>query len=326
MKVVIIGLGSMGKRRARLLRLIDSSIEIIGVDRSTERRKQCEETGMVTFCELDEALAQKPDAAFVCTPPLSHAVIIKQLLSAGVPVFSELNLVADGYPELIYLAEEKKIPLFLGCTMLARKETRFIQQKIQEFAGPVSYSYHIGQYLPNWHPWENYTDFFVGDKRTNGCREIWGIELPWLLRAFGNARVITACKRKLTDLKIDFADSWLITLQHENGTVGSLIVDVVCPKALRSFTCYGEGFCVQWQGTPTSVTCWNKEAKEMQPVSLYDAVQQDARYSDNIVENAYSDEIMAFLRTVADGTQPAYSFADDEKCIALMEEIEEAAQ
>ena len=51
---------------------------------------------------------------------------------------------------------------------------------LQEFSRPVNYIYHIGQYLPDWHPWENYKNFFVGDKRTGGVREIFGIDLPWL--------------------------------------------------------------------------------------------------------------------------------------------------
>ena len=41
------------------------------------------------------------DAAFVCTAPLTHAGIIGELLDAGLPVFTELNLVDDGYDALI---------------------------------------------------------------------------------------------------------------------------------------------------------------------------------------------------------------------------------
>lgn len=40
-------------------------------------------------------------AAFVCTAPLTHAGIIGELLDAGLPVFTELNLVDDGYDALI---------------------------------------------------------------------------------------------------------------------------------------------------------------------------------------------------------------------------------
>ena len=44
--------------------------------------------------------------------------IIGELLDAGLPVFTELNLVDDGYDELTAKAKEKGLPLFLSSTML----------------------------------------------------------------------------------------------------------------------------------------------------------------------------------------------------------------
>ena len=38
----------------------------------------------------------------------------------------------------------------------------------------------LGQYLPDWHPWESYKSFFVSNKKTNGCRELFAIELHGL--------------------------------------------------------------------------------------------------------------------------------------------------
>ena len=78
------------------------------------------------------------------------------------------------------------------------------------FAKPVNYIYHIGQYLPDWHPWENYKNFFVGDRRTGGVREIFGIDLPWLLDAFGPVKHVYAEKDKLSGLEIDYPDLSLI--------------------------------------------------------------------------------------------------------------------
>ena len=40
MKILIVGLGSMGKRRARLTKGIDSSIRIAGVDTAESRRAE----------------------------------------------------------------------------------------------------------------------------------------------------------------------------------------------------------------------------------------------------------------------------------------------
>lgn len=84
------------------------------------------------------------DAAFVCTAPLTHAGIIGELLDAGLPVFTELNLVDDGYDALIAKAAQKGLPLFLSSTMLYRAETQYIKRRVAAFAKPVNYIYHIG--------------------------------------------------------------------------------------------------------------------------------------------------------------------------------------
>ena len=206
MKALIVGLGSMGKRRIRLLKGIDPTVEIIGVDMTEERRNQVEEMGHKTYSSIAEAAKENPDVAFVCTAPLSHYVIIKELLENKINTFTELNLVKDGYEELMALAKENDTILFLSSTMLYRGELNFIMNEINNFDKPVTYIYHIGQYLPDWHPWESYKNFFVSNKRTNGCREIFGIEMPWIIQAFGPVTDVYSVSDKLTDLDIDFPD------------------------------------------------------------------------------------------------------------------------
>lgn len=71
-------------------------------------------------------------------------------------------------------AKEKGVLLFLSSTMLYRRETQYIKQQVAAFGKPVHYIYHIGQYLPDWHPWENYKNFFVGNARTRRrARDFW---------------------------------------------------------------------------------------------------------------------------------------------------------
>lgn len=84
-------------------------------------------------------------------------------------MFTELNLVDDGYDELTAAAREKGVPLFLSSTMLYRGETQYIKRRVQEFSKPVNYIYHIGQYLPDWHPWENYKTFLWAISAPAAC-------------------------------------------------------------------------------------------------------------------------------------------------------------
>ncbi len=327
MKLLIVGLGSMGKRRARLARGMRSDVVLCGVDRTPERRAEAEELGIAAYESIDAAIAQaKPDAALVCTAPITHAGIIKELLCAGLPVFTELNLVDDGYAENVALAKEKNIPLFLSSTMLYRGETQYIKQQVADFQAQtgkaVNYIYHIGQYLPDWHPWENYKNFFVGDKRTGGVREIFGIDLPWLVDAFGDVERVHTEKDKISALEIDYDDSYFVTLRHANGVKGVLAVDIVSPKAVRNFECFGEGLHLFWEGNPKALYHFDAATGEKKQIEPYASFEHDARYSDNIVENAYVDELANFFAMLETGEAPRWSFEKDQKVIDLIAQIE----
>ncbi|MDD3428621.1 MAG: Gfo/Idh/MocA family oxidoreductase [Oscillospiraceae bacterium] len=323
MKIVVVGLGSMGKRRARLLKGIDNSIELFGVDTTQSRREEAENLGITTYASIADAVAQnKLDAAFVCTAPITHAKIIDELLDSNLNVFTELNLIADGYQALVEKAQQKNVTLFLSSTMLYRGEPNYIINRVHGFSKPVNYIYHIGQYLPDWHPWESYKNFFVGDKRTSGTREIFGIDMPWLLKAFGPIEKLYVEKDKLSDLEIGYPDSYFVTLRHKNGTKGMLAVDVVSPKAVRNFEVFGEGLHLFWEGNPKSLYDFNHDTGEKVAVDTYARVEHDSRYSDNVVENAYVDEITCFLNVLKGTDVPRYTFTDDQYTLSVIDEIE----
>jgi predicted dehydrogenase len=322
MKTLIVGLGSMGKRRIRLLKGLYPDAEILGVDTNPRRRRQVEEMGCKTFENIARAAEKQPDAAFVCTAPLAHYKIIMELLSYGINTFTELNLVSDGYGEMMEKAKEKNAVLFLSSTMLYRGEIQYMAKRVKDFKKDVSYIYHIGQYLPDWHPWEDYRDFFVSNKRTNGCRELFAIELPWIIDTFGKITDVYSVADKMTGLQLDFPDRFFTTITHENGTRGVLAIDLVCPKPVRNLEIFGEGLHIFWEGNPKSLYDYDIEKKEKVFINTYESFEHDSRYSDNIVENAYVDEMQNFFGVISGKEQPRYSYEKDLFTIDIMDKIE----
>lgn len=322
MNLVVVGLGSMGKRRIRLIKQAYPEMSIYGVDQSIERRKEVERLLEIeTSSDLEEILtSKKPLAAFVCSSPLTHQKIIDQLLSRHIHVFTELNLVQEGYEKWMN-RENPNTLLFLSSTLVYRKDIQSIANRIQD--KPVNYIYHSGQYLPDWHPWESYKNFFVGDKRTNGCREIFAIELPWIVKTFGEIESIYVMKSKLSDLELDYADNYMVSIQHKNGTKGSFCVDVVSRKAMRRLEVFSEEVHLFWEGTPTSLGEYDKAAKVIQPIQTYETVEKDPRYCENIIENAYTDEIITFLEAVLGGKPEfKYTLEEDFEVLKLIDQIE----
>lgn len=324
MRVVVIGLGSMGKRRIRLIRKYNKSIEIVGIDLSEERRKICsKEFNIETFDNLAEIISvYEINCAFICTAPLSHSELINCCLSEGMNVFTELNLISEGYDSNIALAKQKNLVLFMSSTFLFREEIKKIKTLVNGANCKLNYSYHIGQYLPDWHPWESYKDFFVGDKRTNGCREIFAIELPWLIDTFGEIEKVDVVKSKMSSLSIDYNDNYLVLVQHKSGHKGTLNVDVVSRKAVRNFEVFGEQLYLNWNGSPTGLYVYDYETKTDVNIQLYKEIDQLDNYSSFVVENAYSSEIICFFKAVTEGEIPVYNFEKDKYILEIIDRIE----
>lgn len=324
MTVLVVGLGSMGRRRIRLLEQFDKNITILGMDQSVDRRRSCsEEFQIETHSSFEEMKnLQEVFCAFVCTSPLSHHYIISQCLKNGWHVFSELNLVDDGYADNIQLARAEGLTLFLSSTFLYREEVRFIKRKVVENSVKANYVYHVGQYLPDWHPWEHYSQFFVEEKRTNGCREIMAIELPWLVDVFGKVIDIEVEKDSMSSLQLSYPDNYLISLVHESGCKGLLALDVVSRKAVRNFELYSEHMFLSWDGTPQGLNLYDIEAQKDEQIIVYDNIDKEMSYSRTIIENAYFQEIVSFFSAITDNERPIYSFEIDMQIIGLMNRIE----
>ncbi len=325
MKAAVIGLGSMGRRRTRLLQAYDGSIKIAGIDMREERRDRAKnEFGIDTYEDIKTACEQQGgfDVAFVATSPLSHAQVISECLGRGMHVFTEINLVSDGYEENMKLAKDKALVLFLSSTPMYRKETHFIKDAVRESDSKKSYIYHVGQYLPDWHPWEGYKDFFVGDKRTDACREIMAIEFPWLFDIFGRPVRWDVQKSKNSGLDIDYPDTYRILFEHFGGNSGTVHIDVVSRKAVRSFECIAEDLYISWDGTPDGLKRYDPGRKEDIAASLYDDVDKRPEYSASIIENAYLAEIEEFMGVIKGVKTPGHSFEEDRKILSVIDDIE----
>lgn len=320
MNIGVIGLGSMGKRRIRLLKKIVPDSNITGVDSNLKRvRDVSQEYGINCYQSLDE-IKECLDCAFICTSPLSHGSIINECLQEGCHIFSEINLVDDMYNENIQLAKEMGKILFLSSTPLYKGEMQFIDKKVKKNGKPCVYQYHVGQYLPDWHPWDNLKDFFVSNRATNGCREFLAIELPWIQHVFGKIENVKVVKRNLANLALEFPDTYLIQIEHENQNVGNLLIDVVSRQPVRQFEVLNEDIYICWNGTPETLYERDIVSGKLEQIKTGEYIHEDG-YAEMINEYAYEKEIEEFLEAIH-GKTPLYSFWQDIETLKIIDMIE----
>lgn len=114
---------------------------------------------------------------------------------------------------------------------------------------------------------------------------------------------VTVQEDSISDLGLPYPDCVTLLLRHASGAQGVLAADVVSPKAVRNFECFGDGLHLFWEGNPKALYEFKNGDKQF--VDTYTSFEHDNRYSDNIVENAYVDELTNFLPACAAKKRPA---------------------
>jgi len=225
MKALFCGLGSIGQRHLRnLLTLEGSRAEVLAYrargggpvlnpDMSVRPGVTLEEAYRLrSFKSLDEALAAGPAAVFITNPNTLHLPVALRAAHAGCHLFIEkpLSHSPEGVRELMELVERKKLTLFVAYQFRFHPGLRRVKALIDEGRLGQLASAHIvnGEYLPDWHPYEDYRETHPARRELGGgCLRIQTHELDMLLWLFGMPRRLFASGGQLSRLEVDVEDS-----------------------------------------------------------------------------------------------------------------------
>jgi predicted dehydrogenase len=244
MKFLVIGLGSMGKRRVRNLIALGYKDSIAGFDLREDRRDEARKYGIIIYDDFERAMSEfKPDAFLISTPPNFHMYYAYIAEENNIHCFIEASVVdAEKILELSNRIKDKKILMAPSCTMRYYPMPIKIKELINSgvIGKVLNYNYQTGQYLPDWHPWEKIEDFYVSNPDTGGCREIVPFELTWLNDIFGDSKPLACVRKKLTDINAYIDDIYHCILEYPNNVIGNLTVEVVSrPRATREIRILG---------------------------------------------------------------------------------------
>jgi predicted dehydrogenase len=246
MRIGVIGLGSMGKRRVR--DLLALGCEVIGfdvrADRVSEANRMFRLTSVSTFEEL---LALKPEALVISVPPDEHLRYYERSFAAGLPFFSEMNVLtpeSEWFAANEHAAGVRSYPSgtwqFYPLFQILREELNKIG-----FDHINSVHYHYGGYLPFWHPWEHYKDFYAGrDRRVCAAREMVPFELEWLRWVFGTVKAVCCMHGRRAEWITDIDDSYSLMLEFDSGLFATMNIELhqVAPFRLARVACRKNSF------------------------------------------------------------------------------------
>lgn len=244
MKFLVIGLGSMGKRRVRNLQALGETA-IAGFDTREDRcAEAAEKYGISVYPAFDVALERhKPDALVISTSPEHHMTYAWAGFERGLSCFIEASVIeAERILELYHRTEGMSVLMAPSCTMRHFPGPKKVKELIQAgiIGRPLNLNYQTGQYLPDWHPWERIEEFYVSTPATGGCREIVPFELTWLNDVFGTPEPLACAKAKLTEMNADIDDIYHCLLRYPGGVLANVTVEVISrPQATRELRVLG---------------------------------------------------------------------------------------
>lgn len=321
MKLLVVGLGSMGKRRIRNLKALGVE-SILGFDVREDRRTEAAERYQIqVFSRIEDAMAADPDAWIISVPPDLHVRYALQAIRAGKPFFTEASVVTDGMEEMIQEMRTRNIIGFPSCTMRFYPAPKRLKALLQSGAigRPLTWVYHCGQYLPDWHPWESIQEFYVSKRETGGCREIVPFELVWLTDVFGDVKAITAQVGKVSDLPCDIDDIYQLQIKHASGVLGSLTVDVLAQPAVRHMRTLGSEGTIEWEASKNVVRLYRADQGQWVEERLESGTLQQGYLNP---EEPYIEELKTFIQCIKTHTEPAYTVEHDLEILRLLEAAE----
>lgn len=313
----------MGKRRIRNFQYLKQE-KIIGFDSREDRCKEASEKyNIETFQDISKALDEKPDAMVISTPPDLHMKYAKIALENKIHFFTEASVVQDEMEDIIEMLDKNDIVGLPSCTMRYHPIVNEIRNILSKniIGKPLSFLYHSGQYLPDWHPWEDYRKFYVAKRETGACREIVPFELVWLIDLFGKIKTVSARKSKVSSLEIDIDDIYNILLEFENGIESTMTVDVITRFPFRQIKILGESGVILADWSERIVKYFTKEEGWIENRIDDGKIEEDYIHG----EGPYIEEMKVFLESIQKNRKQPYTFKEDLQILKTLELIEKSS-
>lgn len=327
MRALVIGLGSMGKRRIRNLKNLGVS-DLVGVDQRFDRRQEVENIYRIhTFDSVEEAIQTfQPDFLVISTSPESHMKFALIARDKGIDAFIEASVTdLETIQQLAETADTSKNLLIPSSSMRYFPGPALIRKIVAEgrVGRPIHFTYTTGQKLEDWHPWEPIADYYVSKRETGGAREIVPFELTWLCEIFGLPKVVSSTVMKLSELEAQIDDYYNFVLSFPSGLVGNITIDVISsPLATREFRLHCTEGTVHFSGDRNLVQVFNVDSTKSIDHVLDSGTKQDEYINP---EEPYIQEMRAFLDAILsrDVSMFPNNLANDAQMLRLLAGIEQ---
>lgn len=250
MKFLVAGYGSIGRRHFNNLKALgETDVMLYRTHHSTLPEQETQ--GVPVETDLDAALAHHPDAVVVANPSSLHLDVAIPAAKAGCSILME-KPISHNEERIDELREALRIG---GGQFVTGFQYRFqpcLRKAAEwlaagEIGTPVSAHAHWGEYLPGWHPWEDYRKSYAARPELGGgvvntlCHPL--DYLRWLL---GETDSLWAYTSSGSELHLEVEDTADIGLHFKSGTQATVHLDYLMRPGRHNLEIIGDRGTIQW--------------------------------------------------------------------------------
>lgn len=328
MRILFCGLGGIGQRHLRNLRqLLGERLEVHAFrvrgqtiklrDNLTVDEGANLETdyAITVHRDLDAALAAAPAAVFICNPNALHVPVALACVKANVPVFMEKPLASDlhGVAELLAEVRQRRLLFHVGYNFRFHPGLQRMKALFDGgfFGRLLSVRAEIGEYLPNWHRYEDYRQMYAARADQGGGVVLSQIhEMDLLYWFFGLPQSITSHGGQLSGLEIDVEDSVssLLRYQGETGRFPVLLhQDFLQRPPVRLFKIAGD----------TGIAEMDLLSNRLRVYDAQGELSEEDTFTGFVRNDMFLAQTRHFLECLASGERPVVDLTDGVQSLRL---------
>ena len=311
MKFLIAGSGSIGRRHIRNLQALgEQEIILYRTHQSSMPNDPLADFPVET--DLWAALGHQPNAVIISNPTAQHLNVAIPAASAGCHLLIE-KPIADTLERVDLLAhnlEETHSRALVGFQFRFHPVLRQIKQILtdESMGRVISAQAHWGEYLPSWHPWEDYRTSYAARTDLGGgvvltlCHPL--DYLRWLI---GEVTGVSARVGKISDLELPVEDNAEILLEFANGCVANVHLDYYQQPAEHWLSIITTRGTIQWNNG-------SGVAEVYQQGEGWSRLEPPSGFERNTL---FLDEMRHFIQVVKGTEQPLCTLEDGKRVLEI---------
>jgi spore coat polysaccharide biosynthesis protein SpsF len=293
---LIIGSGSIGQRH--IANLKDLGINNITALRSKKGHYKTlpAELGVNEIQSWDDVKNIKPDIVIISNPSSLHIETALKISNNVKGIFIEkpLSNNLSGCDKLIDLLNNQKTTSFVGHNLMFHPIIKEIKKFINEndIGQIINIQCQVGQWLPDWHPYEDFTEAYYARKDLGGGVALSLIhEIHLVLELAGLPAHVFGEISEYQQLNIDVDVCSDLMIKHKTGAVSQIHLDFLQRPSHRSGLITFENAWLSYDFNKMEVTAqrMNEETFKLYKNSDYDS------------NNMYIVQLREFIRMVEEG-------------------------